>query len=128
VLLPSIVSNRLGTRKYLIRGYTHTARALACLRINRRVTATTARLATGRSGSTLAGEVSHLRDDGIEFHVAIAYAHSPQSGIAWSQLEGRTGRSQSTEQQGFFFPGSRDGRARSEIAPSYPLDGVERGE
>jgi len=88
-LLPSIVSNRLGTRKYLIRGYTHTARALACLRINRRVTATTARLATGRSGSTLAGEVSHLRDDGIEFHVAIAYAHSPQSGIAWSQLETR---------------------------------------
>ena len=83
---PSIVSNRLGAQKYLIRGYTHTARALACLRINRRVAATTARLATGPSGSTLAGMDSHHLDDFTEFHMVIAYTCSPRSGIAWSQL------------------------------------------
>ena len=62
----------------LFRGCVHTARTLAYLRINRRVAATTAPLATGPSGSTLAGREFHPLDGSLSFTCS-SHAHAPPS-------------------------------------------------
>jgi hypothetical protein len=76
-LLPS-AREKASAPGMLFRGCVHTARTLAYLRINRRVAATTARLATGPSGSTLAGREFHPLDGSLSFTCS-SHAHAPPS-------------------------------------------------
>jgi hypothetical protein len=62
-LWPSRISARSASGKHRFRGRSPTARTFACLRIADGLSATVARLATGRAGSPLAGRVLHPLDD-----------------------------------------------------------------